>query len=407
MDGERLESGREGLFGWGAGGQGEEEGGYGSGLAGTAGAADAEGAVVAVEDLAAHPEAEAGAVVALGAEEGFEHALLGFGVDAAAVIGYGEEEAFAAGGPVGSLAAADEESAAGGHGVDGVGDEAGEDVADVGFVALDEIFGALAFFDVDAGVAQAGFIDVEGEGEEIAAGDLLPIGGVVVKAEGLGGDVGDAAEFELGLLEPLLDFGNDSLGAGEVEEVGHGFEGIVDLVGHAGGEAADGGELLALDESGDGALVLEEVEAGFDEGHDLAGEGFEAGDLEGGEVAGLGIDDADGAEDVAVGGDDGGAGVEADVGIAGDEGVVGEAGILLGVGNDEGAGGGEGVGAEALGARGMGEVDADFGLEPLAVFIDEGDEGDGGAAEDGGEGGGVVELWLGERVEDGVTVERG
>ena len=80
---------------------------------------------------------------------------------------------------------------------------------------------------------------------------------------------------------------------------------------------------------------------------------------------------------------------------------------MLRVGNDEGSGVGEGVGAEALRARGLGYVDADLGLEPLAVLIDERDERDGGSSDEGSERGGIVELRLRERVENGVAMERG
>jgi len=362
---------------------------------------------MAMDDLTAHPEAEACAVVSLGAEEGFEHTLLGVGVDTLAGVGDGKEHSFAAGRPVSSFAASDEEAASGGHGVDRVGDEVAEDLADIAFVAFDESVGAFAFFDGDIGVAQAGFVEIERWGEEAEAGDFSWIGGLTVKAERLVGDDGDAAELEFGLFQPFLDVGNGGAAAAEEEQIRDGFEGIVDLVGHAGGEPADGRELFTLDKGGDRTLILEQIMAGLDERHDLAGEGFEAGDLLRREIARLAVDYADAAEDVAVRRDDGGSGVEADVGISEDEGIVGEAWILQCVRNDEGSGVGKGVGAEAFGSGCFTEIDADSGFEPLAVLIDEGDDGDGGLADERGERRDVVKLRLGERVEDGVATQRG
>jgi len=223
---------------------------------------------MAVDDFVADPEAEAGAVEAFGGEEGFEDAGAGFGGDADAGVGEGEGEAGAAGAPVGCFAAAKEEAASGGHGIDGVGDEVVEDLTDVAFEAGDLAVGALAFFDGDGGVAEAAFVEAEDGGEEVGAGDLAGRGGLLVEAEGLVGDDGDAAEFLVGEVEEVLDLGDDGVLASDIEEVGDGLEGVVDLVSDGAGHATDGGELLALDESGFGALLMGGLDGGCSNGTD-------------------------------------------------------------------------------------------------------------------------------------------
>ncbi len=63
--------------------------------------------------------------------------------------------------------------------------------------------------------------------------------GVAVKAEGLLGDLGDTREFGVGGFEQESNgLGDVGIGAGEVDEVGDGLEGVVDLVGDGGGKAA-------------------------------------------------------------------------------------------------------------------------------------------------------------------------
>ena len=59
-------------------------------------------------------------------------------------------------------------------------------------------------------------------------------------------------------------------GGDEVEQVGDGFEGIVDLVGDGASEATDGGELLALDEGGLGLLLVRDLQDDGGDGLDVA-----------------------------------------------------------------------------------------------------------------------------------------
>ncbi len=92
--------------------------------------------------------------------------------------------------------------------------------------------------------------------------------GLAVEAQGLVCDDGDAAEFAIGDVEILAGLGVDGGFAGEVEEVGDGFERVVDLVGDGAGEAAYGGELFGLHEGEFGALALGDVDAEHDDSGD-------------------------------------------------------------------------------------------------------------------------------------------
>ena len=81
-----------------------------------------------------------------------------------------------------------------------------------------------------------------------------------MEAEGLAGDGGDAAEFALGGVEVLMDFVEAVAVLGEIDEVGDGFERVVYFMRDRAGEAADDGELFALDEGPLGLLLLRDLE---------------------------------------------------------------------------------------------------------------------------------------------------
>ena len=111
------------------------------------------------------------------------------------------------------------------------------------------------------------------------------------------------------------------------------------------------------------------------------------------------VDDAQGAESVPLRGYQRGAGVEADIRFAQDKGVVGEARVLRGVANDEEIFLVDGMSAEGDVARGLCELQADFGLEPLTRFIDQGDQRDRRLADVGREFDQIVEQFFRRRVE--------
>ena len=225
---------------------------------------------MAVDDLLADPEAEPGAGDSLGGEEGVVDFGLGFGAHAGGVVGDGEGDAGLAGAPVGGFAFADEEAAAVGHDVERVADEVGEDLANLAVEAVDFAAAAAAALDLNVGVGDAALVDGQDGVEEVGDADLLRAGGLAVEAQGLAGDGGGAAELDLGGVEVAAGFVEGVGDLGEIDEVGDGFEGVVDLVGDGAGEAADDGQLFALDEGLLGLLLLRDFERGGADGLDAA-----------------------------------------------------------------------------------------------------------------------------------------
>jgi hypothetical protein len=187
---------------WGEGVEGEEEHEGGAGGSGALGAADAEATAVALDDLLADPEAEAGAVESLGAEEGLEDARGGCGGHAGAVVCNGDDETLDAGVVVAGFSAAEQDAAAvGAHRVDGVAEEVADDLADFSFVAEDGAARVVAYLDGDVGVDEAALVDAEDLAEELVAGEFSGSGGLFVEAERLVGDGGDALQLSLGDVE--------------------------------------------------------------------------------------------------------------------------------------------------------------------------------------------------------------
>ena len=120
-----------------------------------------------------------------------------------------------------------------------------------------------------------------------------------------------------------------------------------------------------------------------------------------------GVDRAEGADVVPVGGAERNAEVEPDAGPTRDEGIVREPGVPGGVGNDERLALENGVGAERhVPARLPKPGQADAGLQPLPILAHEGDEGDGHAEGSGGEAGDPIEALLGLGSEGRVGAER-
>ncbi len=231
--------------------------------------------------------------------------------------------------------------AAAGHGVDGIGDEVGEGLAELAGAGEDAAGRAVLADNLDVAHGEAVAIEEEDAFEDVREEDFLGGFGVAVEVEDLLGDFADALEFVFGHLEAgagLVVVGEVALA--EVEEVGDGFEGVIDLVGDGAEEAADGDALLAREEEvlGLGELAVEaEAVAGRVDG---AGDGEgEAVELGGGEdVPGGGR----GAGVVVVGEGEGGKeGAAFGAGGEEDEGDVGEAVV------EEGAGGGGEIGCGA------------------------------------------------------------
>ena len=120
-------------------------------------------------------------------------------------------------------------------------------------------------------------------------------------------------------------------------------------------------------------------------------------------VARVAVDDAEGAEPVALRRGQRRAGVEADVRRTGHQREISEAFVERGVGHDEGAIFQDGVGADGSVARGVIVVDADTGFVPLAFAVEQGDERDGSLEDARGQEGDAVERGLGRGVHDAVA----
>ena len=161
-----------------------------------AGRAGFDGATVLAGELAADPEAEAGAGAGARGEEGLEEAIHDFGRDAAAVVAN-----FEAGRAV-VLAQVDPDGTALGNRIDGVSEEVSDNLANLAFDGEDADGFRESFEDLDSlgrdAIAEDGEALLE-EGREV---DRSRRGGAAVEAEGLANDGGDAGEFLVGLGEP-------------------------------------------------------------------------------------------------------------------------------------------------------------------------------------------------------------
>jgi hypothetical protein len=232
--------------------------------------ADAEGAVVLFYDVLADPEAEAGSHKALGGEEGIEDAGDDLCGDAGAGVRKGEDETGLACGEVCDLVAADEQAAAVGHGVKRVGDEVVEDLTDLAFKADDGAGDPGARLYLDAGVEQASEVQAKDVGDEFFRGDGGGFGGLAIKAQGLAGDEGDAPQLKVRHVQVMVDVMVVLAAASKVQEVGNGLQRVVDLMRDAAGEAAYGGDLLALDEGVFSSLLRGDFKRGRGDGLDCA-----------------------------------------------------------------------------------------------------------------------------------------
>src|SRR6266436_6635575 len=203
-------------------------------------AAEGEAALVTSDDAGGDPETEAGAVEVLGGVEGLEEAGLHGGGHAVASVGDGNAYARTAlrtlGGIVRGVVGADEDAAALAHGIDGVGDEIVEDLADIVFKTQNGRRGGIGGLDLDAGVGETALVEVDDGVDEFCSADVRGAHGLAMEAECLGGDLADAGELVLRGLDVAADAFGEFLGQiDEVEEVRDGLEWIVNFVGDGAG----------------------------------------------------------------------------------------------------------------------------------------------------------------------------
>ena len=141
-----------------------------------------------VDDALGDPETEAGAGESLGCEEWMEEALERLGRHASAGVGDGDGDAGFTVVPVGGLAGAERECAAGGHGIQCVADEIREDLTNLSFEAMNSFRCSAKTIDVDVRVGDTALVDGEDAVRELGEIDLVGARGLLVEAKGLRGD---------------------------------------------------------------------------------------------------------------------------------------------------------------------------------------------------------------------------
>ena len=231
----------------GLGGQKDADDGAMSGFAGVAGQLDA--AAVLGDDSAADPEAESGALFALGGEEGLKEVGSDLLRNAHAVVGDRN-------GGAGLLLVAvcrdaawlwrdaDTHLAAGACGLGGIRNQVAEDLAQLGREGVDGDVGGQIGVDGHALVAEPALHEQKNLLKHLLQIDEDGSLGFAVEAEHGAADLGDAGQFLLGHVHELHGLFFGGAVAHEVEQVGDGVERIVDLVGDGGGEAAGDGQLF-------------------------------------------------------------------------------------------------------------------------------------------------------------------
>ena len=144
-------------------------------------------------------------------------------------------------------AGADQEAASVCGSVDGVADQVGEDLADFTGKAEQVQLGVVVALDLHVEGIEAALIEAEDGVEQLRHFGAGRQCGLAVEAEGLLGDLGDAADLVFGhgdVIEGrIVEF---AVIAQEEEQVGDGFERVVDFVGDGSGQAAGNGEFFSL-----------------------------------------------------------------------------------------------------------------------------------------------------------------
>ncbi len=91
-------------------------------------------------------------------------------------------------------------------------------MADLAFEAANGLEGAVAFADVDGGVGDTALVDGKNAVDESFGSDGHGTGGLLVESQGLIGNGGDSAEFDLRIVEIISDLGEIVAVPGKVEE---------------------------------------------------------------------------------------------------------------------------------------------------------------------------------------------
>ena len=250
---------------------GQEDGKDGAASWSDGAGANAETAAVLFDEFARDPKAEAGAGIFFRREEGFEDAVEMLGGNALSGVRDGDANALARGiAGVGGGVCFKADRVSPGACVEAIGQEIGEDLA--------KLPGGAENLTLRGGVDDEGNAEsCRPAGVEVAdlvddAGRLEVRGdGLSIEAQGLAGDVSNAAEFGLGLRKEVTDLVEFVRMASDIDEISEALEGIVDLVCDRGGQAAGGSELFGTHERALGHATLGDVAEDEDDADHLAG----------------------------------------------------------------------------------------------------------------------------------------
>ena len=131
-----------------------------------------------------------------------------------------------------------------GHGVQCIIDEVAEYLTDLSIETDHRLRCAKPLSHPHVAVQKPAGIDPQCAGDEVLGVQSYRAGGLLVKAQGLAGNCGDAAELGFGLLKEDLRAVPVFACAREKEEISHSLQRIVDFVRHGRGEASHRGEFF-------------------------------------------------------------------------------------------------------------------------------------------------------------------
>src|SRR5581483_5415174 len=188
------------------------------------------------------PEANSGTHISLGGEERLEHFGKVVLPNSGAAVGELDLNAIR----VEPSSGVDAENTALRHGVDGIGDDVGEDLHHLASAGKEG--GMIVKAAIGGDVRRCKFALIDGEHvlDDILKNNRRWCAVVAIVAERLAGDVRDALQLGLGGAEMRAGFGERSAGASEIDEIENSVERVVDFVGDGCGHAPGGGQLFRV-----------------------------------------------------------------------------------------------------------------------------------------------------------------
>src|SRR6187402_2807541 len=168
------------------------------------------------------------------------------------------------------VGAPDVQRAAGAHRVDGVSDQIVHDLSHIAFHAWEGLLGAVAAFDLDAGVRQTPCVQGKNRLYKVRGGEMSRFPWTAVKAQRLGRDVGDACNLMFRRLQVAVPSLTILLVPSQIEEIRDGLKRVIDLVRNGRGEATDGSELVILAKRRLRSFLCRDLQRGSSDALDFA-----------------------------------------------------------------------------------------------------------------------------------------